>query len=450
MSVIIFAGPTLSAAEGAAELDATFLPPVAQGDVYRASRKRPVAIGIIDGFFEWVPAVWHKEILWAMKEGIHVFGSASMGALRAAELEQFGMEGVGTVFELFRDGILEDDDEVAVVHGPAETGYQAHSEAMVNIRQTLAQATACGTIRPSTRLELERVAKGLFYPRRTYQQILRQAAEGVPAQELDALRAWLPEGRVDQKREDALAMLRVMRRRLAGRPAPKQVRYTFEHTDMWEQARSYAGDLRVDREQGATTILLDELLDELRLKGEAYERGYREALARVLALDEAERQHLPVSVELVEETTEAFRRERGLLTAADVERWCNANHISWERFTSLMEDEACLRWVQELARSEVMGILPDHLRLTGEYPRLAEQAQTKKRTLESDGTPNPGLATRGLSEEELMRWYFEKRLGRPVARDLVSYAKRVGFSDEDAFRRALLREFEFVQLGWAS
>jgi hypothetical protein len=49
-----------------------------------------------------------------------------------------------------------------------------------------------------------------------------------------------------------------------------------------------------------------------------------------------------------------------------------------------------------------------------------------------------------------MRWYFEKRLGRPVARDLASYAKRVGFADEDAFRRALLREYEFVQQGWAS
>ena len=295
-----------------------------------------------------------------------------------------------------------------------------------------------GTISPSTRIELERVAKGLFYPRRTYREILRQAAgEGFDVRELDALRAWLPRGRVDQKRDDALAMLRVIKSRLARRPGPKRVRYAFEHTDMWEQARCYAGDLRVDLEHGTTTMLLDELLDELRLEGGAYGRSYREALARLLAIDEAERQRMPLSAEMVEKTTEAFRRERGLLTAADVERWCNANYISWERFISLMEDEARLRWVQELARSEVMGLLPDHLRMTGEYPPLVEQAQRKKRTLESDGIPNPGLATHGLSEHELMRWYFEDRLGRPVEPDLLSYARTTGFPDEDAFRRGL-------------
>ena len=60
--------------------------PSAQGDVYRVAQERPSAIGIVDGYFEGVLSVWHKEILWAMAEGIHVFGSASMGALRAAEL----------------------------------------------------------------------------------------------------------------------------------------------------------------------------------------------------------------------------------------------------------------------------------------------------------------------------------------------------------------------------
>ena len=87
----------------------------------------PQAIGIIDGYFQWAPAVWHKEILWAIQQGVHVFGAASMGALRAAELAPFGMRGVGRIFEAYRDGVLpgsgdepfEDDDEVAVVHGPA-------------------------------------------------------------------------------------------------------------------------------------------------------------------------------------------------------------------------------------------------------------------------------------------------------------------------------------------
>jgi len=59
-------------------------------------------IGIVDGNFETVATVWHKEILWAMAQGIHVYGAASIGALRAAELAEFGMKGVGAIFRHFQ------------------------------------------------------------------------------------------------------------------------------------------------------------------------------------------------------------------------------------------------------------------------------------------------------------------------------------------------------------
>ena len=146
MTIVVFVGPTLSREDIAACGDTVCLPPVAQGDVYRAAQRRPLAIGIIDGYFSGAPSVWHKEILWAMSRGIPVFGSASMGALRAAELHAFGMRGVGRIFEAFRDGELEDDDEVAVVHGPAELGHIQVSEAMVNIRASLARAETEGVL----------------------------------------------------------------------------------------------------------------------------------------------------------------------------------------------------------------------------------------------------------------------------------------------------------------
>jgi hypothetical protein len=130
MKAMVFVGPTLRPEELPGSPDLVVLPPVAQGDLYRAAQRRPRAIGIIDGYFDGVLSVWHKEILWAMADGIHVFGSASMGALRAAELHAFGMQGVGQVFSAYcagtlppYDGRFEDDDEVAVIHGPAETGY---------------------------------------------------------------------------------------------------------------------------------------------------------------------------------------------------------------------------------------------------------------------------------------------------------------------------------------
>src|SRR6266849_6410641 len=163
VSVYVFTGPTISLGEARGELDAVYLPPAAEGDVYRVTLQRPQAIGIIDGYFQSTPTVRHKEILWAMSRGIHVFGSASIGDLRAAELVAFGMEGVGTIFEFYRDGILSDDDEVAIVHGPPESGFLAGSEAMVNIRQTLRKAEIVGVISTELRKALEKIGKELFY-----------------------------------------------------------------------------------------------------------------------------------------------------------------------------------------------------------------------------------------------------------------------------------------------
>ena len=82
--------------------------------------------------------------------GIAVFGASSMGALRAAELHEFGMVGVGQIFEMFRDGVLEDDDEVALQHGPEELNYLPVSEPLVNIRATLKHAFEEGVIENQT------------------------------------------------------------------------------------------------------------------------------------------------------------------------------------------------------------------------------------------------------------------------------------------------------------
>jgi hypothetical protein len=242
VNIVVFTGPTLAADEGRAVLDADYRPPARQGDVYRAALQGPKVIGIIDGYFERVPSVWHKEILWSMSQGIHVFGGASMGALRAAELANYGMEGAGRIYAALRSGEIVDDDEVAVAHATADGGYRAISEAMVNIRATLTGAAEQNVIAADTERELERLAKSLFYADRSYERLLRDGLEaGLPGAEVQALRAWLPQGRIDQKRQDAIELLRLMRDRLAEPLAPKRVTYRFEHTHTWEMLRQRIG-----------------------------------------------------------------------------------------------------------------------------------------------------------------------------------------------------------------
>jgi len=134
---IVFVGPTLPDAHALIAGDIVIRPPAIQGDLLRAVRSGASAIGIIDGNFEYVAPIWHKEILYALSRGIRVYGAASMVALRAAECADFGMTGVGRIFHHYADGILEDDADVALLHGPAELGYLLLTVPLVNVLATL-------------------------------------------------------------------------------------------------------------------------------------------------------------------------------------------------------------------------------------------------------------------------------------------------------------------------
>ncbi len=275
MKAVIFAGPSLPPRLRPADPRLDWRPPARQGDVYRAALERPAIIGIIDGYFETVPSVWHKEILWAMAEGIHVYGAASTGALRAAELAPFGMKGVGKIFEAFRDGLLEDDDEVAILHGPAELGYPALSEAMVNIRATLEQAVSEGVIEAEPAVRLTEIAKALFYKERDYSAILQKAAErGLPEPLLEVLSGRLPYGRIDAKLADALAMLIAVGHHLAGGISAFQPRYSLSVTAAWRRASS-GPDLPLPRSLNGAN--LGSKLSSVRRMSRESPRGVRAA-----------------------------------------------------------------------------------------------------------------------------------------------------------------------------
>ena len=175
----------------------------------RARRLSPRAIAIVDGVFARTAAIWHKEILLALDDGISVFGASSMGALRAAELVPFGMVGIGRIFEAYRDGLYTDDDEVALLHGPAESAYREMSEAMVNIRATVAHAVSAGVICPDSAARVIDCAKDTFYQARSLGAAIEAAWAGNPhAEEPSRFRRFLANGGyVNQKRLDALELL---------------------------------------------------------------------------------------------------------------------------------------------------------------------------------------------------------------------------------------------------
>jgi hypothetical protein len=448
--IVVFVGPTLRAAELPALPGLVVLPPVAQGDLYQAAQRRPRAIGIIDGYFEGVPAVWHKEILWAMAQGIHVFGSASMGALRAAELHDFGMQGVGRIFEAYRAGALppyggpfEDDDEVAVIHGPAETGYVALSEAMVNIRVTLARAEQKGVIDGATRDALAALAKRLFYHDRSYERLLALAVEvPLPAPQITALRAWLPDGRIDQKRLDAQAMLAAMEDLLASDAAPKQVDYQLEWTEAWDDAILAAAGSEIAGRGGQRAWLgAERILEELRLDPAAYSVVRDRTLLRLLGRREAERRQQRADAAAQRVALHRLRSRHGLLRRADLDRWLEAQDLDAERLEQLLVDEADLDRLVERTTDELDDRLLDDLRLHGDYAGLAERAREKQAVLASWGLDQPRPEDVGVTPSRLLVWYFEQRLREPLPNDVDRAAHELGFRSREHFYRVLLREW---------
>jgi hypothetical protein len=133
---------------------------------------------------------------------------------------------------------LTDDDEVAVLHGPAEIDYVQVTEAMVNVRATVEHARQSGIVKPDLAAALIEITKSLFYKDRTYEAMLKLASgRGLAPAALDRFAAWLPRGQVDQKRIDAEEMLRAMIAHLEGSVSPLEVSYQFAHTFAWEEAR---------------------------------------------------------------------------------------------------------------------------------------------------------------------------------------------------------------------
>jgi hypothetical protein len=239
----IYVGPTISATEIQRWCPAAQVaPPIAVGELYALALqpRRPKRVLIIDGYFERMAAVWHKEILFALERGIIVYGAASMGALRAAELAPMGMIGIGAIYRDFAAGRLVNDDEVAVAHLPASHGYAVMSEAMVNIRATLAAAVTQQQLSQRAAKRLLQHAQQLHYRDRAWETLFPDAPR--------KFARWVAQNMINLKARDARLALRALaspslpRERAAAKlvaPMPKTWAMSVLHSlvDSWPSGR---------------------------------------------------------------------------------------------------------------------------------------------------------------------------------------------------------------------
>jgi TfuA protein len=193
--IAIFLGPSLDLTTARSVLSATYLPPIKRGDL-SALGKEFRTVGIVDGEFFQNLAVSPKEVLPLLDRGVKVYGSSSMGALRAVETYPFGMIGVGAIFEWYRDGVIDADDEVALTYEPIT--YRHSSEPLVNIRFALKAAVEEKLIAAFKADEIIHTLKKVYFPYRSYQLVCQLCPE---------LKDFLTGRPPDQKRHDALLLL---------------------------------------------------------------------------------------------------------------------------------------------------------------------------------------------------------------------------------------------------
>ncbi|MHC1574231.1 MAG: TfuA-related McrA-glycine thioamidation protein [Candidatus Methanogasteraceae archaeon] len=207
--IAVFVGPSVDKETAKdildAEYDVEYLPPAKRGDVFRVANDGIEIVCLIDGVFFQDSSVAHREILYALKNGVTVIGASSMGALRASELDLYGMEGVGKIYEWYKSGKLVSDDEVALFFDPVY--FKPLSEPLVNIRYNLEIAEAKGVIDGDACRKLLKTAKSLYFPDRTYQRILDDAEDVVDGEALKRFRRFIDQEKRDLKMEDAIEAL---------------------------------------------------------------------------------------------------------------------------------------------------------------------------------------------------------------------------------------------------
>lgn len=274
-TIIVFVGPSIPLELAKRTLpDADYRPPIRRGDLDRVGRG--AVVGIIDGVFDQSLAISPSEVREAAERGVTVYGAASMGALRAAEVRK--VVGIGRIFDMYATGTIDRDDEVVLLFDPDT--YRPMTEPLVNIRYAVDRLVRSATLPREAGNALIETSEKLHFTERTYPNIIRQSVLAHNADADDIVR--LLRG-FDLKREDAQFLLET----LAAAPVP-QTDPVAEVVAGPEDPNAPASRAR-DREDGGSPILIWEsgdrveypaLLRFLKVTG-TFEGFARNAIARM-------------------------------------------------------------------------------------------------------------------------------------------------------------------------
>lgn len=438
MKPVVFLGPSLSVKEAKQYLDAEYLPPCAMGDVLRCLNNNPSAILIVDGFFEQCPAVWHKEILFALSEGTPVYGCSSMGALRAAELHSFGMIGLGKIFEDFASCRLEDDDEVTVVHSEQADGYRPVSEAMVNIRYALNEALKLGLLTDTEVNTLVQSAKSMFYPKRNWQALIQVAANFMDGDAHSRFSDWVFGGtRPNQKGLDAITALQQLAQDLKDNKPFEVPDFDFEPTCYWDKVVDEYSSVG-DGQEGS--VQTRSLLNHARLFSKDKTQLLKNAL--LISLVEKDLTSIPFSTEQLHQAMTVFRRNRGLNSPQQLQQWMQSNELDEAATIALIELEYKLDIHLASKQKNIDKHLLNVMKLSGQYG-TALAGVVNKLEQKANSFNSMFFGETEAVQEDALVWYQNNF--DVISEELDLYVKKQGIDNVKVFMDELMLEYSTAQ-----
>ncbi len=453
-SPIIFLGPSLSIDEAQNILpNAIYFPPAKCGDILHAVKLNPECIVLIDGYFESTPAVWHKEILYALEKGIPVFGAASMGAIRAAELNTYGMTGIGQIFESFKDGTIEDDDEVAVAHHGYKLKYQAISLPFINIRASLKAALKNHLISPEEETKLLNASKKVHYKNRVWSKIF--ATADIEAQKKSELIHFIKtQGYIDQKKLDASEALLYINKKIKQKEAASTPRslyfkgllhftacepfpyftWKLPKTDQIScisklsaphyliskiaMLGSIASSLSGAIEEKIDTLEHINMLFKQADNGFLKESEFASKLATIIIM-KAKEMELTPQLHHIQKFADNFRHQHKLYTKNTFEQWLAENNLSLTQFQNIMTSGALIDYLAYRNNSDILQIK--------KQPELIDWYSWALRLTENDVVAESSLDD-VKKRKLLLTNNFEN-----FTKNKIDYLTSHGFSSEEEF-----------------
>jgi hypothetical protein len=434
--IIVYLGPSLSLARAREILpSAIYLPPAKQGDIVTdVTNHNPNTVILIDGCFHENLSVWHKEITWALQfpNLRRFYGAASMGALRASELDWLGMIGIGQIYQLYRDSVTEDDSEVALSYaereGPEGPLYYPQTVPLVDIRVGVEHYEREFPGQPvalEARDFLEEM-RAVYYADRT-----QALCEKGWAHRFGVTFPLIPQKAIDATH--ALNDFRKYQPEPIIKPAPENLSRFFHAL--------YERDRRI--EINGTAIPQQHIDAYVLLHNPEYERICWDSSNQELALMFCDHLLVTVSIEEIERENIRFQGRSGIETAADFSAYLSANGWTRSEYDRLMIQNARIRKLQhantvaKMYRRNSQQII-DYLRTHQGFDYWAVQAVQLEEKIKQSGVDDWLGVNLETPTVTLLAQYLEKE-GLEFKCNIEEYLLETGFSNLTELGVALSR-----------